>query len=216
MGLSSETAGAEAPRYLGRPGTDLATRLTDAALYSSDPHPLYGQLRQKAPLAWNDELGFWAVSRHADVLAAESDAKTYCASGGILVEEIGIHYETPPTILHTDPPAHTRYRRLVQPGFSPSATRALEPTVRARAKALVDQIPAGEPIDVVQALSVPFPLQVISEILGLPEEDWRRCYEWSEAVIPGATDWPEERRNELQGEMITFLLDPTEEETVRA
>jgi cytochrome P450 len=173
---------------------ELAARLTDPELYSSDPHPLYAQLRREAPIAWNDQLGFWAVSRHADVLAAESDARTYCASGGILVEEIGLHYESPPTILHTDPPEHTRYRRLVQPGFGPSATRELEPIVRSRAKALVDQIPAGEPVDIVQALSVPFPLLVISEILGVPEEEWRRCYEWSEAVIPGATDWPQERR----------------------
>jgi cytochrome P450 len=45
--------------------------------------------------------------------------------------------------------------------------------------------------------------------MGLPVEDWERFYEWSEAVIPGATDWPEERRNVLQGEMITFLLDLT-------
>jgi cytochrome P450 len=46
--------------------------------------------------------------------------------------------------------------------------------------------------------------------MGLPVEDWERFYQWSEAVIPGATDWPEERRNQLQGEMITFLLDLTQ------
>ncbi len=63
----------------------------------------------------------------------------------------------------------------------------------------------------VQALSVPFPLLVISEILGVPEEEWRRCYEWSEAVIPGATDWPQERRNELMGDMVGYLLDATKQ-----
>jgi cytochrome P450 len=194
-----------------RPGVALAARLTDPELYSTDPHPLYKRLRKEAPIAWNDELGFWAVSRHADVVAAESDAKTYCASGGILVEEIGIRYESPPTILHTDPPEHTRYRRLVQPGFRPSVTRDLEPVVRSRAKALIDQMPSGEPLDVVQALSVPFPLLVISEILGVPEEEWRRCYEWSEAVIPGATDWPQQRRDALMGDMVQYLLDATKQ-----
>jgi cytochrome P450 len=194
-----------------RPGVALAARLTDPELYMTDPHPLYSRLRKDAPIAWNDELGFWAVSRHADVVAAESDARTYCASGGILVEEIGIHYESPPTILHTDPPEHTRYRRLVQPGFRPSVTRDLEPVVRSRAKALVEQMPAGEPVDVVQSLSVPFPLLVISEILGVPEEEWRRCYEWSEAVIPGATDWPQERRDALMGEMVQYLLNATKQ-----
>jgi cytochrome P450 len=113
-------------------------------------------------------------------------------------------------MMHTDPPAHTRYRRLVQPGFKPSVVRALEPAIRARARVLVDRLPGGETVDVVERLSVPLPLQVISEIMGLPVEDWERFYEWSEAVIPGATDWPAERRNVLQGEMITFLLDLTQ------
>ena len=191
----------------GRPGEHLAARLTDPDLYLTDPYPLYKLLRAEAPLAWNDDKGFWAVSRHADVVAAETDPQTYCASRGILTDEIGVHYESPPTIMHTDPPAHTRYRRLVQPGFRPSVTSALEPVVRARARALIEQIDPGTPLDIVQALSVPFPLLVISEILGLPEEDWRRCYEWSEAVIPGATDWSQERRDQLMGDMVTYLLD---------
>ena len=49
---------------------------------------------------------------------------------------------------------------------------------------------------------MPFPLLVISEILGVPETEWRQCYEWSEAVIPGATDWPQERRDALMGDMV--------------
>jgi len=194
-----------------RPGTALAARLTDPELYSTDPYPLFKRLRDEAPFAWNEERGFWAVSRHADVVAAESDAQTFCASRGILVDEIGVNYENPPTMLHTDPPAHTRYRRLVQPGFRPTVTRALEPIIRARAVALISQIEAGVSTDIVQALSVPFPLLVISEILGVPETEWRRCYEWSEAVIPGATDWPQERRDQLMGEMVTYLLDATKQ-----
>jgi len=194
-----------------RPGTELAAGILEAGLYASDPHPLFAQLRAVAPVAWNEEHGFWAVTRHADVSAIGFDHETFCAGRGILVEEIGVTYETPPTMMHTDPPAHTRYRRLVQPGFKPSVVRALEPAIRTRARVLVDGLDGGETIDIVQRLSVPLPLQVISEIMGLPVEDWERFYQWSEAVIPGATDWPEERRNQLQGEMITFLLDLTKE-----
>ncbi len=199
------------PQAAARPGLDLASRLVDPDLYSSDPYTLYKRLRAEAPMAWNEEKGFWAASRHADVIAAETDAATFCASRGILTDEIGLHYDSPPTILHTDPPAHTRYRRLVQPGFRPSVTRDLEPVVRERARALIGQIEAGAPLDVVQALSVPFPLLVISEILGVPETEWRRCYEWSEAIIPGATDWPQERRDQLMGDMAAYLLDATKQ-----
>jgi cytochrome P450 len=194
-----------------RPGTELAAGVLDAGLYASDPHPLFARLRAEAPVAWNEALGFWAVTKHAEVSAIGFDHATFCAGRGILVEEIGATYETPPTMMHTDPPAHTRYRRLVQPGFKPTVVRALEPAIRARAQTLVDALAENESVDVVQALSVPLPLQVISEIMGLPVEDWERFYEWSEAVIPGATDWPEERRNQLQGEMITFLIDLTKE-----
>jgi cytochrome P450 len=193
-----------------RPGTELAAGLLEPSLYASDPHPLFARLRAEAPVAWNEAHGFWAVSSHADVSAIGFDHQTFCAGRGILVEEIGTTYETPPTMMHTDPPAHTRYRRLVQPGFKPSVVRALEPAIRTRARALVDRLDGGVPVDVVERLSVPLPLQVISEIMGLPVEDWERFYQWSEAVIPGATDWPEERRAQLQVEMIHFLIDLTQ------
>lgn len=192
-----------------RPGTELAAGILDPSLYSSDPHPLFARLRAEAPVAWNEERGFWVVTKHADVTMVESDHETFCASKGILVDEIGTSYESPPTILHTDPPAHTRYRRLVQPGFKPSVVRALDPVVRARAKALVDRIAASETVDVVPVLAVPLPLLVIGEMLGVPEDEWERCYEWSEAVVPGATDWPEERRQALLAEMIEYLVEST-------
>jgi cytochrome P450 len=198
-----------------RPGAALAARLVDPELYRTDPHPLYARLRAEAPVAWNEERGFWAVAKHADVAAIESDHATFCAGRGILVDEIGTTYATPPTMMHADPPVHTRYRRLVQPAFKPSVVRALEPVVRARAAALVARIESGVPTDVVSVLSVPLPLQVISEILGVPDDEWERCYEWSEAVIPGATDWPEERRTRLMTEMIEFLVGTAKDRRAR-
>ena len=192
-----------------RPGSDLAAGVVDPSVYESDPHPLFTRLRAEAPVAWNEERGFWAVTTHAEVTRVESEYETFCASKGILVDEIGVSYPSPPTILHSDPPAHTRYRRLVQPGFKPSVVRALDPVVRARAKALVDRLPPGEVTDVVPLLAVPLPLLVISEMLGVPEEDWERCYEWSEAVVPGAVDWPEERKQSLLVEMTDYLVNAT-------
>jgi cytochrome P450 len=198
-----------------RPGTALAAQLTDPELYRHDPHQLYARLRAEAPVAWNEKLGFWAVAKHAAISAIESDHATFCAGRGILVEEIGTNYASPPTMMHADPPVHTRYRRLVQPAYKPSAGRALEPLVRARTAALVDRIEGGADTDVVSVLSVPLPLQVISAILGVPDDEWERCYEWSEAVIPGATDWPEERRNRLMTEMIEYLVGAAKDRRAR-
>ena len=186
--------------------SDPTAFLLDDQAFASDPFPAYARLRAEAPVARNTELGFWVLSKHADVLAASTDPATFCSREGILIFEIGVDYPTPPTMMHTDPPAHTRYRGLAQPGFAPSLIRSLEPTVRARARALVSGLEPGVPCDVVAPVTVPFPLQIIAELLGIPEDRWPRFYLWSDSVIPGATDWSDEERQTLQAEMITYLV----------
>jgi cytochrome P450 len=187
----------------------LTDPLVDDEFYAGDPFPHYARLRGEAPVAWNATNGFWAVSRWDEVMAVSTDPKTFCSGRGILVMEIGASYDTPPTMMHTDPPEHTVYRKLAQPGFAPGRMRALEGDVRRRAKLLVDEIEPGRPVDFVEAVAVPFPLYIISALLGMPDEDWRRFFEWSEAVIPGATDWSDEKRATLQAEMHDTLLAAT-------
>jgi cytochrome P450 len=181
-------------------------RVLDEGFLAGDPFPDLARLRSEAPVAHHAATGAWVLSRHADVTAASRDPATFCSGRGILLQEIGTTYDAPPTMMHTDPPAHTRYRRLVQPAFAPSVMRALDAAVTERARRAVAALPAGAPVDVVADLAVPFPLRVISDLLGIPEDDWPRFFEWSEAAIPGATDWPEERKDELMGEMVTYLL----------
>jgi cholest-4-en-3-one 26-monooxygenase len=187
----------------------LTDPLIEDAFYAGDPFPQYARLRDEAPVAWNDTKGFWAVSRWDDVMAVSTDPETFCSGRGILVMEIGASYDSPPTMMHTDPPEHTVYRKLVQPGFAPGRMRALEDDVRRRAKPLVDTIEPGRPADFVETVAVPFPLYIISALLGMPDEDWQRFFEWSEAVIPGATDWTEEKRAALQADMHETLLATT-------
>jgi cytochrome P450 len=183
--------------------------LLDPAAYADADRleAAFAALRAGPGLAWNATAGFWAVARHADVHAASSDAATFCSGRGILVQEIGTTYAEPPTIMHTDPPAHTRYRTLVSPGFRPSVVRALEPSIRDTAASLLDALPTGEPVDVVAALAVPFPIRVIAAVLGLPPGREHDLWRWSEAAIPGATDWPEDEKLALLGEMTVSLLD---------
>jgi cytochrome P450 len=187
----------------------LTDPLIEDAFYAGDAFPQYARLRDEAPVAWNDTRGFWAVSRWDDVMAVSTSPETFCSGRGILVMEIGATYESPPTMMHTDPPEHTVYRKLVQPGFAPGRMRALETDVRRRAKLLVDEIEPGRPGDFVETVAVPFPLYIISALLGMPDEDWQRFFEWSEAVIPGATDWSEEKRAALQADMHETLLATT-------
>ncbi len=155
--------------------------------------------------------GFWAVMTHPEVSHIGADPGGFCSSRGILVDEIGASYDDPPTMMHTDPPRHTRYRRLVQPGFKPSMVRLMEAGVRAKAAALLERIEGGVAFDVVQELSIPFPLQVICELLGVDGSQWPRFFEWSEAVIPGESERSEEQRAQLQGEMWEYLIGVAEE-----
>jgi cytochrome P450 len=194
-------------------GTD-ASRLLDPALYAEgDPFELYAELRRAAPVCWVDRAGggFWAVTTHPEVSAIGADPGAFCSSRGILVDEIGTSYDDPPTMMHTDPPRHTRYRRLVQPGFKPSMVRLMEAGVTAKARALLDPVQSGTPIDVVSALSIPFPLQVICELLGVDGSLWPRFFEWSEAVIPGESERSEAERAELQAEMWSYLIGVAEQ-----
>ena len=199
-----------------RAGSADVGRLTDPQLYQAgDPFALYAELRSSAPVAWHEPDdragGFWAVTTHPEVAAIGTDPEVFCSSRGILVEEIGTTYDSPPTMMHTDPPQHTRYRRLVQPGFKPSMVRLMEAGVTDKARALVAPLPVGGVVDIVGALSIPYPLQVICELLGVDGEQWPRFYEWSEAVIPGESDRSAEERAGLQAEMWEYLIGVAEQ-----
>ena len=194
------------------PDTEL---LTDPGLYrDGDPFALYAALRRQAPVSWHEGAGFWAVTTHPEVMAIGTDPETFCSARGILVDEIGSTYDSPPTMMHTDPPQHTRYRRLVQPGFKPSMVHLMEAGVTTKARALIDPIEAGAPIDIVPALSIPYPLQVICELLGVDGKQWPRFYEWSEAVIPGESDNSPEVRQQLMADMWGYLIGVANERRV--
>lgn len=196
-----------------RPGTELTGPLTDPAFYAGDPFALFARLRREAPVAWNEELGFWAVSRHADVLAVSKDPETFCSGKGILLMDLGRDLpDVPGALLYVDPPEHQRYRKLVQPAFAPSRIRALEPLIRERARALLDAIAPGTPSDLVASLAVPFPLLVIADMLGVPEDQWPAMQRWTDALIELATEESEENVL-IATEMATYFLDVIAERT---
>ena len=162
--------------------------LDDPAFFAGEPFPHYARLRREAPVMWNPARGYWALSRHAEVMTVSRDPETFCSSKGTLTMEIGVTYPFPPTMMHTDAPEHTRYRKLVQPGFAPRVMRALEAQIRARVATLVDRLTPGVAVDFTAAVAVPFPIAIIAGLLGLTDIDDARVLRWSDAVIPGAAD----------------------------
>lgn len=163
-------------------------------------------LRELGPMAWNEVGGYWVASHHREVQQASVDPTRFCSGQGILTFEIGHQYPSPPTMMHTDPPDHTRYRTLVAGAFRPSAMKALHPRIVGHARQLLDQVSASRPVDLVHDFTVPFPLLVICELLGVPADEWEKFYLWSEVSVPGASDHTDDERLAIQGEMIQYLL----------
>lgn len=185
---------------------ELWAPIDDPAFYAADPFPHYARLRREAPVVWNRNREYWIVSRHADVVHVSRDPATFCSGKGILTMEIGVTYPFPPTMMHTDPPVHSRYRKLVQPGFAPSLVRALETTVRERARELVAKLEPGVAVDFTEVVAIPYPLMIISELLGITDVDYERFYLWSEAAIPGASDLPYDEIMRLQEDQKQYML----------
>jgi cytochrome P450 len=188
---------------------ELWAPLNDPTFWAGDPHPHFARLRREAPLVWNPVFGYWAASRHADVMTVSRDPAMWCSSKGILAMEIGVTYPFPPTMMHTDPPEHSRYRKLVQPGFAPRVMRALETRVRARAAAFVDRIPRGVAVDFTERVAVPFPVSIIRELLGLDDVDDARVLRWSDAAIPGSSPMTMEEIDAAREDQRATLLAAT-------
>ncbi|HUM00393.1 MAG TPA: cytochrome P450 [Mycobacterium sp.] len=161
--------------------------LHDPQFHAGDPFPAYRALRAQAPVHWHPTPGFWALTRHEDVLAVSRDPATFCSSRGVLLSDIERPVMPRQSIIYIDPPEHAKYRKLVQPAFSPGRIRALEERIGETVRRLLDRIEAGRSIDFVDALAAPLPLVVIADMLGVPGADRERFKRWSDAIIDAGT-----------------------------
>jgi cytochrome P450 len=138
-----------------------------------DPYPTYAALRERAPAYRNDALDFWALSRHADVLAAFKDTELFSNDHGVSLdpESWGPQATAGTSFLALDPPRHTRLRGLVSKGFTPRRVAALEQSIRELSIAYLDPLVGAGRFDFVDELAGKVPMDVISEMLGVPRAD---------------------------------------------
>lgn len=137
-----------------------------------DPYPVYRRLREEAPLYRNEEIGFWAVSRFADVSAVLQDHSTYSSAKGDILELIQADLDVPSGVLiFEDPPVHPLHRRLLSRIFTPKRIAALETPIRNFCvRALDPLIGAGE-FDIIAELGAQVPMRAIGMLLGIPEAE---------------------------------------------
>jgi hypothetical protein len=153
--------------------------------FHEDPYPVYRALRERAPVYRNSEIGFWALSRHADVVAGFKDSERLCNAGGISLEmgDLGTDLTAVLSFLGMDPPRHTRMRGLVSRGFTPRRVAELEPRVRALASAYIDRFSARGRCDFVAEFAGRLPMDVVSEMLGVPESDRDELRAFADLVL---------------------------------
>jgi hypothetical protein len=153
--------------------------------FHEDPYPTYRALRAEAPVYWNEALGFWALSRHADVLAGFKDWQHFTNTGGISLEvgELSADSTAVLSILAMDPPRHDRIRALVSKGFTPRRVSDLEPSIRALAVRYLDRMREAGRCDFVADFAGKLPMDVVSEMLGVPESDRDELRGWSDTIL---------------------------------
>jgi cytochrome P450 len=138
-----------------------------------DPYPTYARLRDEAPLYRNDDLGFWALSRHADVLAAFRDSERFSSAEGVSLEPSGTgpHASRTMSFLAMDPPRHGRMRALVSRGFTPRRVAELEPRIRTLTVEHLEPALERGTFDFIRDFAGRLPMDVISELVGVPAPD---------------------------------------------
>lgn len=153
------------------------------------PHEAFAWLRRNDPVFWQgtpDGGGYWALTRHADVEAASADPATYSAArGGIVIEEPtaeGLAMQRT-QLLSMDPPEHTAMRRHMLACFTPALIAGMEPWLREQTAAILDAAAEKRHVEFVSEVASRFPLQVIAEMLGVPEADRARMAQLGDLLI---------------------------------
>src|SRR5437016_2329020 len=171
---------------------------------------MYEVLRREAPVHWHDEPdgpGFWAVTRYDDVVLVNRDNELFSSARGsaLLMEQDAESLEQQRLMmLNMDPPMHTRYRLLVNKGFTPRMVGQLEDRARQLASEIIDTVCEKGECDFVTDIAAELPLQVIAEIMGVPQTDRHLLFEWSNRMI-GAADPEYQGDNEAAFDAATQL-----------
>jgi cytochrome P450 len=196
---------------------DLAAeaRLDDPDFYQDpDRFRVYARLRREAPVYWHEPGGFWALSRHEDIssllllgcppITTTQGLFMFEAQRPDLVDarDVGGAQQASGTFM-SDPPQHTRFRRLMSGAFDESGLAALRNIAQGLSDELLDELPADEPVNFVEAFSAPYAAGVIAAFLGLSRANWGNIMRWTESfngpsggnIDEGTPEWEQSQKD---------------------
>ncbi len=187
--------------------------------FFGDPYDTYRWLRDEAPVYRNDHYGFYALSRYDDVIAAHRDWQTFTSTHGITIDQLidpNARDMIRGSIIFMDPPEHDRLRQMVSRVFTPRAVADLEPMIRRLINRYLDALEpsADGVVDLLADFAAPFPVEVICEILGVPEGDERQqIRHWTDAVLHREPGNPEPTQEGMEAMLyqVAYLMELTAE-----
>ncbi|MBB2774281.1 MULTISPECIES: cytochrome P450 [Mycolicibacterium] len=151
---------------------------------NADPYPMFKRLREEAPLYYNTQYDFYAVSRYDDVCKALVDHETFSSARGAIIELIKANIDIPPgTVIFEDPPIHDVHRKLLARMFTPRKINALEPKIREFCAQSLDPLVGAGRFDFITDFGAQMPMKVISSLLGIPEDDQEMIRDYGNAQL---------------------------------
>ncbi len=167
----------------------------------ADPYPIYARWRAEQPIWWADDIQGWVLSRYEDVRAVLKDPGTF--SSELPASRSANTLSLP--LLHDDPPRHTALRAIVNRSFTSRVMTAIEGDLVAMVEQLLDDIDAGHPVDIAESLTIPLPVALIAQFMGIPferKDDFKR---WSDSLTAtGTAKTMEERMPDILDMMDFF------------
>lgn len=163
------------------------------------PHATFRRLRDDDPVSWWEEhdggKGFWAVTHYDDLLHVSRNVEIFSSAQGITLEEMhDDDFQARRNMLEYDPPAHTRYRRLVSKPFSRREVYAYEEAIRLLARSVVEEASGSTSFDFVDAIAKQLPMRMLGRLLGVPDSDGEWLVERGDALLgnfdPEMTEHP--------------------------
>ncbi|OBJ26387.1 cytochrome P450 [Mycobacterium colombiense] len=169
----------------------MTTRTADDLYYdpwdvdlNADPYPTFRRIRENAPLYYNAEHDFYALSRFDDVNRALVDHQTFSSARGVVLEIIKAGIDIPPGLLiFEDPPVHDIHRSLLSRAFTPRKINSLEPMIREFTQRCLDPLVGRDRVDFVKDLGAIMPLRVVGMLFGIPEDYQRLVQEDGEKFV---------------------------------
>ena len=170
-----------------------------------NPFPIYRALRDEAPAYHNTDVGFYALTRFDDVMGAHLDPKTFSSAHGVTIEGIDMGM---PFLIVKDPPQHTWHRKIVSRVFTPRRIGDLEPFIRSTAADLLDRFVGTDGFDAIADFSLRLPLDVISELVGIPQDLREEVHQLCDRIAarPGSTPVPPEDAVAASGELAALFI----------